>query len=81
MRTRSDEEIRREVLTASGWNDDEIDAWLAAHAKPAALTEQAALLRERLIDFVYALCRTSGVIRLSRRLGMSPRQWVLNRED
>jgi hypothetical protein len=81
MRTRSDEAVRREALAASGWNGDEIESWLTAHAKPVTLIEHAALLRERLADIMYALCRACGVIRLSRRLGMTPRQWVLNREE
>lgn len=32
------------------------------------------------LDLVYAICRTAGVVRLARRLGMTPRAWVTERE-
>ncbi len=81
MRTRSDEQVRRDVLIRGGFRPAEVDSWLAAHPKPSMLAEQTALLGERGTDLVAALCLGFRLPALARRLGMQPRQWVKNREE
>jgi hypothetical protein len=37
-------------------------------------------LREAVRDLGYEVFKTLGIIRLARRLGMTPKPWVLERE-
>ncbi len=46
----------------------------------ATLEEQMENLREAVKDFVFEVVKALGLIRLTERLGMTPRPWVRERE-
>lgn len=81
MRTRTDEEIRREVLAASGLTPAEVERWLADKSKPDPFVEQGAIVHERLLDLAYALVSAIGLRSFMRwqRIPVTP--WVAQRDD